>query len=273
VVGLPMVAVTPSWSRRRQTWRYSGRVVRYRRDATGDTSAGPACWQPQRPRCGVSSIQPFRPVTAQLLSLIIDPYRRPASAGPLKAARQAATPARALERRTASVSTAHESLILVFVVTFTRVPERSRAARARRNRPAPTMVAHRFDHAPITDRSHGQRFLQPSITRHSGCAAAAGLSDGIPRRDPAALACRGSPVPALGREPLVSAESSPRSTASSTREPGQEHPARDRAAAPLRPHAHPASVRSGLQVRVAASAGPAPPPATCGQPQAPPVSA
>jgi len=34
------------------------------------------------------------------------------------------------------------------------VAERSRAARARRKRPAPAVVAaHRFDHPPITDRS------------------------------------------------------------------------------------------------------------------------
>jgi hypothetical protein len=39
VVGLPTVA-TPSWSRARVTWRYSGRMVRYSRDATGDTSVG-----------------------------------------------------------------------------------------------------------------------------------------------------------------------------------------------------------------------------------------
>jgi hypothetical protein len=61
VVGLPMVAI-PRRSRARVTWRYSGRVVRYRRDATGDTSAGSsACWQPQCSRCGVSSVQPLRP--------------------------------------------------------------------------------------------------------------------------------------------------------------------------------------------------------------------
>src|SRR5919201_6530375 len=39
VVGLA-TATTPSWSRMRATLRYSGRVVRYSRDATGDTSVG-----------------------------------------------------------------------------------------------------------------------------------------------------------------------------------------------------------------------------------------
>ena len=57
VVGLPIVAA-PSRSRARVTSRYSGRVVRYSRDATGDTSAGnAACWHPHGSRCGVSSAQ------------------------------------------------------------------------------------------------------------------------------------------------------------------------------------------------------------------------
>jgi hypothetical protein len=49
-----------------------------------------------------------------------------------------------------------------------RVAQRNWAAHARRNRPAPAMVAaQRFDHPPITDRSRGQRLVHPSITRHS----------------------------------------------------------------------------------------------------------
>jgi hypothetical protein len=71
------------------------------------------------------------------------------------------------------------------------VAQRSRAAHARRTRPAPTVVAaHRFDHLPITGRSRGQRLVHPSITRHS--MAPQGAEDGIPRGDTAALAGCGS---------------------------------------------------------------------------------
>src|SRR5919197_6294689 len=62
-----------SRSSARVTWRYSGRVVRYRRDATGDTSAGPVCWQPQRSRCGVSSLQPLRPLRPDRVSPVNKP--------------------------------------------------------------------------------------------------------------------------------------------------------------------------------------------------------
>src|SRR5919197_3562983 len=62
-----------SRSSARVTWRYSGRVVRYRRDATGDTSAGPVCWQPQRSRCGVSSLQPLRPLRPDRVSPVTEP--------------------------------------------------------------------------------------------------------------------------------------------------------------------------------------------------------
>ncbi len=42
------------------------------------------------------------------------------------------------------------------------------AAHARWNHPSPAMVAaQRFDHAPIADRSRGQRLVHPPITRHS----------------------------------------------------------------------------------------------------------
>jgi len=69
---------------------------------------------------------------------------------------------------------------------------------------------------------------------------------------------------------LWHAEIPPCSTASRTCEPGQEHPERALPPRWLRPHARPASVRppSDLPVRVADPAGPAPPPATCGQPEA-----
>jgi hypothetical protein len=52
-------------------------------------------------------------------------------------------------------------------------------------------------------------------------------------------------------------------------------PSANPSAAPVRPYAGPAFVRppSGLQVRVPGPAGPAPPPATCGRPEAPPASA
>ena len=78
-----------------------------------------------------------------------------------------------------------------------------------------------------------------------GGAAATAQNDGIPRGHPA-----GPGVPRLfshpqmlGREPLVSAEISPRSTASRTYEPGENHPAPALAAAPSRPGAYPAAER------------------------------
>jgi len=141
---------------------------------------------------------------------------------------------------------------------------------ARWNRPAPTVVAaQRFDHLPITGRSRGQRLVHPSITRHS--VARQGLNDGIPSGDTRRWRAA-APIPARKGAAWVTPR--PGSAALMTCEPGQEHPARDLAAAPLRPDAHPAAAgRSDLQVRVAASAGPAPPPATYAQPEAPPASA
>jgi hypothetical protein len=76
-----------------------------------------------------------------------------------------------------------------------------RAARAPRNRPAPTRVAaQRLDHPPITDRSPGQRLVHRSITRHS--AAPQRLNHAIPTGDTAAR--RAAPLhPRPGREPFV----------------------------------------------------------------------
>jgi hypothetical protein len=53
----------------------------------------------------------------------------------------------------------------------------------------------------------------------------------------------------------------------------EQHPAPDRAAAPSRPDTYPAAGRSDPWVTVAGPAGPAPPAATCGRPEARPASA
>jgi hypothetical protein len=53
----------------------------------------------------------------------------------------------------------------------------------------------------------------------------------------------------------------------------EQHPAPDLAAAPSRPDTYPAAGRSDPWVTVAGPAGPAPPAATCGRPQARPASA
>jgi len=106
------------------------------------------------------------------------------------------------------------------------------------NRPARAIVAaHRFDHWPITDRSRGQRLVHRSITRHS--AAPPGLK---PRdtKDATRRPRRAAPpIPSSeGSRPWVT-PSSHRSAAPRTREPGENHPAPDLAAAPSRPDTYP----------------------------------
>lgn len=82
-----------------------------------------------------------------------------------------------------------------------------------------------------------------------------------------------APSPGSEGRRLCHAEPPPRSAASRTCEPGENHPAPDLAAAPSRPDTYPAAGRSDPRVKVAAPAGPTPPPATCGRPEARPASA
>ena len=145
-----------------------------------------------------------------------------------------------------------------------------RAMPARRDCPAPTMVAQRFDHPSITDRSRGQRLVHRSITRHS--AAPQRLNHEIPTGDTAAPADCTSHPGAEGNQLVPRPAPTPFGSLQN-REPGQEHPVRSHAAAQLRPETCSAARQSDPWVRVAAPAGPAPPPASSGRPQARPASA
>jgi hypothetical protein len=150
-----------------------------------------------------------------------------------------------------------------------RVAQRTRAARAPLNRPAPAVVAaHRFDHSLTTNRSRVSAARSPlDHLPFGGTVAAWGTTEyqaATPRRW---RACgshpRHSDGPACGTpdahpvrqppEPLCTRATTP--TASPCR-------------STVAPAARPAPGRWKPTVRVAAPAGPAPPPATCAPPEA-----
>ena len=159
-------------------------------------------------------------------------------------------------------------------IWLARVAKRTRQRMLARTTCLPAVVAtHRFDHLPVTVHPLGGSFIpqSPATRRHRS-------RREVTTENGEATAARyaAAPIPQmLGREPLVSRPDS--SPFNSLEHPGTraQHQSQTLPRHRCGPDARPASLRpqSTLQVRVAALAGPAPPSATCGRPEARPASA
>jgi hypothetical protein len=84
------------------------------------------------------------------------------------------------------------------------------------------MAAHRSDHAPVIDRSHGRRLVHPSITAAPAAPQPSAVKRRNPERPHCGPTCSGSPsLQMLGRSHWCHAQIPARSRASSSRVPSR----------------------------------------------------